>query len=330
MVDRRVKVTAELDARGMVEGAKQAESAVAKTGQAMKRTATQTEDAAKGQESAFRRMARSAQENERAWTTAGTAITAFGAVTTAALVTSAKAAVDWESAFAGVRKTVDDSEAGYAALSAELRDMAKVLPAAHEEIAGVAEAAGQLGIERENLTDFTRTMIDLGETTNLSADQAATSLARFANVMGTSQDEFDNIGSALVGLGNNFATTEAEIVDMSMRLAGAGRQAGLTEGDVLGLATALSSVGIEAQAGGTAFSRVIIEMGKAVDTNSEKLRTFADVSGMSAEEFSTAWRDDAGSAIAAFVGGLGDMESAITLLAETAARIGPDTSFSIL
>lgn len=329
MTERRVKVTAELDARGMVEGAKQAESAVAKTGQAMKRTAGQTEDAAKGQESAFKRMARSAQENERAWTTAGTAITAFGAVTTAALVTSAKAAVDWESAFAGVRKTVDDSEAGYAALSAELRDMAKVLPAAHEEIAGVAEAAGQLGIQRESLTDFTRTMIDLGETTNLSADQAATSLARFANVMGTSQDEFDNIGSALVGLGNSFATTEAEIVDMSMRLAGAGRQAGLTEGDVLGLATALSSVGIESEAGGTAFSRVLTEMGIAVDTQDEKLRTFAEVAGMTADQFREAWASDSGGAVTAFVEGLGriqesgeSLEPILSELGMTDIRIG--------
>ena len=152
MVDRRVKVTAELDAKGMVEGARQAEAAVAKTGTAMKRTADQTEQASKSQESAFRRMARSAQENERAWTTAGTAITAFGAVTTAALVGSAKAAVDWESAFAGVKKTVDDSEAGYAALSEELREMARTLPAARGGIAGVAEAAGQLGSERESVT----------------------------------------------------------------------------------------------------------------------------------------------------------------------------------
>lgn len=329
MVDRRVKVTAELDAKGMIEGARQAESAVAKTGQAMRKTADQTEQASKTQESAFRRMARSAEENSQAWTTAGAAITAFGAVTTAALVGSAKAAVDWESAFAGVKKTVDDSEAGYAALSSELREMARTLPAAHAEIAGVAEAAGQLGISRENLTAFTRTMIDLGETTNLSADEAATSLARFANIMGTSQSEFSNLGSAIVGLGNNFATTEREIVDMSLRLAGAGRQAGMTEGEVLGLATALSSVGIQADAGGTAFSKVITEMGIAVDTSNDKLRTFAEVSGMSAEQFRAAWAENAGGAVSAFVEGMGriqasgeSLEPTLDALSMTDIRVG--------
>lgn len=255
------------------------------------------------------RFESSIDKHQQSMDRAGTNLTAFGAATIAALTGSAAAAVSWESSFAGVKKTVDDSAAGYAELSGELRGMAKELPASHSAIAGVAEAAGQLGIQRENITGFTRTMIDLGETTNLSADEAATALARFSNIMGTSQSEMSNLGSAVVDLGNNYATTEREIVEMGLRLAGAGRQAKLSEGDVLGLATALSSVGIEAEAGGTAFSRVIIEMGTAVDTQGEKLRTFAEVSGMSAEEFSTAWRDNAGEAIAAFIGGLGEMEA---------------------
>ena len=266
-------------------------------------------DAADRADDRISRLGKHIDENAQHYQAAGTALAAFGAATTAALGASAAAAISWESDFAGVRKTVDDTAEGYAELSGELRGMARELPASHSAIAGVAEAAGQLGIERENITAFTRTMIDLGESTNLSADQAATALARFANIMGTSQTEFSNLESSIVELGNNYATTEAEIVEMGLRLAGAGRQARLTEGEVLGLATALSSVGIEAQAGGTAFSRVIIEMGTAVDTQSGKLRTFAQVAGMSAEEFSTAWRDNAGSAIAAFVAGLGEMEA---------------------
>lgn len=265
--------------------------------------------AAKQASSGLRNLAKSARDNRAEWEQLGRGLAGFGAAGVAAFGASAKAAIDWESAFAGVKKTVDDSAEGYANLSSELRGMARELPATHSEIAGVAEAAGQLGIARENITGFTRTMIDLGEATNLSADEAATALARFANIMGTSQTEFSNIGSAVVDLGNNFATTEREIVEMGLRLAGAGRQARLTEGEVLGLATALSSVGIEADAGGTAFSRVIIEMGKAVDTGSDKLGTFAKVAGMTTEEFARAWEENAGGAIAAFVGGLGDLES---------------------
>ncbi len=130
-----------------------------------------------------------------------------------------------------------------------LRKLATQLPASHQEIAGVAEAAGQLGIKTENVVSFTKTMIDMGESTNMSAETAATSLARLANITKLPQDQFSNLGASIVDLGNNFATTESEITEMALRLAGAGSQIGLSQGDILGLAATLSSVGVEAEMG---------------------------------------------------------------------------------
>ncbi|MCI7306150.1 MAG: phage tail tape measure protein [Trueperella sp.] len=255
------------------------------------------------------RLVQSMQAQRAEWDRIGGVLVAFGAGLTAAFAGSAKAAIDWESSFAGVRKTVDASEAEFALLDTRLRDMARSMPATHAEIAQVAEAAGQLGIETRNLDSFTEAMIQMGEATNLSADEAATQLARFANIMGTSQTAFTNMGSAIVALGNNFATTESEIVNMSMRLASAGKQAGMTEGDIFGIATALSSVGIEAEAGGTAVSKVIIEMRNAVDTGSGKLEVFAKVAGMTGEQFARAFRDDAAGALTMFIQGLAQMEA---------------------
>lgn len=189
-----------------------------------------------------------------------------------AAVAVGKAAIDWESAFAGVKKTNDevvDSNGkvvySYSDLENGLRDLAKELPSSHQEIAAVAEAAGQLGIKTENVKSFTKTMIDMGESTNLSAETASTELARFANIVGMSQDKFSNLGSAIVDLGNNYATTEAEISAMALRLAGAGKQIGMSEGDILGFSAALSSVGIEAEAGGSAFSKVMVQMQLATE-----------------------------------------------------------------
>ena len=231
-----------------------------------------------------------------------------------------KAAIDFESAFAGVRKTVDASESDLKKLETGIRDMAKEIPAAATEIAGVAEAAGQLGIEVPNILSFTRTMIDLGEATNLSAEEAATSLARLANITQMPQDQFDRLGSTIVALGNNLATTEAEIVEMGLRLAGAGAQVGMTEAQILGFAGALSSVGIAAEAGGSAFSKLMVDMQMAVETGGERMNEFAKVAGMSASEFQKAFKEDAAGAIIAFIQGLGDAEkqgkSAIAILDE--------------
>lgn len=219
-----------------------------------------------------------------------------------------KAAIDFESAFAGVRKTVEATEAEFAALRKGILDMSSALPASANEIAGVAEAAGQLGISTENILGFTRTMVDLGETTNLSAAEAAKALARLANITGLPQDEFDRLGSSIVDLGNNFATTEQEIVQMALRLAGAGKQIGLSEANILAFATALSAVGIQAQAGGTAFSRAMVSISKAVSNGSKQLAKFAIVSGVSASEFKQLFEEDAAGAMVKFVEGLKRMK----------------------
>ena len=195
-----------------------------------------------------------------------------------------KAAVDFESAFAGVRKTVDMSETEFATLSDGIRNMAKEIPAAATEIAGVAEAAGQLGIKKEAILGFTRTMTDLGVATNMSSDEAATALARLANITSMNQKDFDRLGSSVVDLGNNFATTEKEIVDMALRLAGAGSQIGMSEADILGLSAALSSVGIEAEMGGSALSKAMIRMQVASTTGTGKMEEILNFAGMSLRE----------------------------------------------
>lgn len=201
------------------------------------------------------------------------------------------AAISWESAFAGVKKTNDevvDSNGNvvysYSDLEKGLRDLATKLPASHQEIANVAEAAGQLGIKTENVVSFTKTMVDMGESTNMSAETAATSLARLANITKLPQDKFSNLGVAIVDLGNNFATTESEITEMALRLAGAGSQIGLSQGDILGLSAALSSVGIEAEMGGSAISKVMVNMQVAAKTGLGQMEDLTAKTGKTRRE----------------------------------------------
>lgn len=215
-----------------------------------------------------------------------------------------KFAKDYESAFAGVRKTTDATEAEYQKLSKGIRQMSKEMPASAVSIAQVAEAAGQLGIKKEDILKFSKTMVDLGVATNLTATEAATSLARFSNIMGTSANDVDRLGSTIVHLGNNTATTEREIVEMGLRLAGAGKQVGLTEAQVLGLAAAMSSVGIEAEMGGSAMSKLLVQMKLATTQGGEALDNFAKASGVSASQFKQAFEKDASQALLMFLKGL--------------------------
>lgn len=266
-----------------------------------------------------------------AWTRAGAALTSFSTkaravsstmvstgrtmtrwITTPLLgiaTASVNAEIQFEKTFATVRKTVRGTEEDYTRLEAASKKMSTQLAAGTDEINTVMSTAGQLGIATENIESFTKTMIDLGNsTTDLDANTAATEIAKFINIMGTSQKDIDRLGASLAYVGNRYATTEAPIMEMAMRIAGAGKQVGMTEAQVIGVATALSSVGIEAQMGGSAFSKALIKMELAAETGGQSLTDFATVSGMTAEEFKNLWKADPTAAFIAFTKGIAQMD----------------------
>jgi len=268
-------------------------------------------------DSAFTKFGNSAQELGDKFKKVGGSVSGFGSAltkgVTAPIVAGAgialKAAIDYESAFAGVKKTVDGTPQQFEKLSASIRNMSKEMPASATEIAAVAEAAGQLGVPIGSIEGFTKTMINLGVSTNLSAEEAATSISKIGNIMQVSGDDLDSwsakFGAAVVGLGNNFATTESDIVQMSNRLAASGKLAGLTMPEILGLATAMSSVGIEAEAGGTAMTQTLTGISKAVSEGGEQLKIYADTAGLTADQFAEKWKTKPAEALQDFIKGLG-------------------------
>lgn len=290
--------------------------------QAAKETAAESTKKFAEVDGGLNKLIQTSAKYPQTWEKVGTGMLVAGAGIMGGLGLATKAAIDWESAWAGVTKTVDGTPEQMKSLERGLRDLSTQLPASSTEIAAVAEAAGQLGIATPNVLAFTRTMIDLGETTNLSAEEAATTLARFMNIMGTSQDQVSNLGSAIVGLGNNFATTESEIATMAMRLGAAGKASGMSEGEVLGLATAMSSLGIEAEAGGTAMTMVMNKITKAVEDGGGKLDGFAETSGMTAQEFAAKWKADPATALQMFMKGLDGVQQSGGSVLQTLDMLG--------
>lgn len=248
------------------------------------------------------------------------AATAAAASTAALIAMSVSVGSSYESAFAGVRKTTEATEMEYEELRQAIIEMSQEIPASADEIAAVVEAAGQLGIQKENLLDFSRVMIDLGESTNMTATEGASALAKFANITNMSAENYSNLGSVIVALGNNFATTEADIVEMATRLAASGELVGLSQAQIMALSTAMSSVGIEAEAGGSAMSKLLKNIQVATELGGASLQEYASVAGMSAAEFTSAFGEDALGATSAFIAGLNDTErngkSAIAILDE--------------
>jgi TP901 family phage tail tape measure protein len=253
------------------------------------------------------KLSNNLRNHRKEWDLVGSSLLKTGVGLAAVSGLMVKAAIDWESAWAGVTKTVSGTPAELAAVEAGLRGLIKTMPESHTQIAAVAEAAGQLGVKTKDIVEFTRIMVMLGDTTNLSADEAATSIAQLMNVMQTAPEDVDRLGATLVALGNSGASTERDIIQMAQRIAGAGEIVGFTEAQVLSLANALSSSGIEVEAGGSAISNVLIDISKAVSQGGTKLEEFAKVAGTTATDFAAKWKSDPASALTDFTEGLGGM-----------------------
>ena len=230
-----------------------------------------------------------------------------------------EASMVFESAMTGVAKTTDLTDEELAAMGQEVKTLSTDIPIVTEELAGIGEVAGQLGIAKENLIDFSTVMAMLATATTMTAEEGATLLAQFANITRMDPAYYSNLASTIVDLGNNYATTEQKITEMAQGIAASASLAGMTEADMVALSAAVTSLGIETQAGSTSMSKLISELMTAVETG-DNLAEFASIANMTAEDFADAWGENAVTALQSFVVGLTDTErngkSAIVVLNE--------------
>ena len=219
----------------------------------------------------------------------------------------AEASVEFESALTGVDKTTNMSTTELSEMAKAVKDLALEIPVTTDEMLAIGEVAGQLGIAKGNLLDFSETMSMLSTATTMAADEGATMLAQFANITQMDQSMYDELASSIVALGNSYATTEQKITEMSQGIAASASLAGMSEADMLGLSAAVSSLGIESQMGSTAVSKLISMLMTAVETG-DGLEDLAHVAGMSADQFADAWGNNAVGALESFVVGLSDTD----------------------
>ncbi len=214
-------------------------------------------------------------------------------------------AVSYDSALANLNKTADLTETELQSFGQAAIEASKTSPVTSAQILNAEALGAQLGISNENLQAFADTANGLDIATSMDMETAATQMAQFANITGMAEGETSNYGSAIVDLGNHLAATEGDISNMALRLAGTSTAAKLSSADILGMAGAMSSLGIKAEAGGTAMTTIIGNISTAVSEGGDQVQAYADVCGVSADEFAEKWRSAPIEALELMVEGAG-------------------------
>nr|DAU20942.1 MAG TPA: minor tail protein [Caudoviricetes sp.] len=215
-----------------------------------------------------------------------------------------KTAIQFDTAMANVRKTTNMSSEQIEKLARSAQNLSTKQPVTAETLLNIEALGAQLGVAHDKLESFAEVTSGLDIATNMNFETAGKEMAQFANITGMSQAQFKNYGSTIVDLGNHLATTESDISNMALRLAGAGTAAKFSQADILGMSGAMSSLGIRAEAGGSAMTRIIQDISKNVAKSSDTVEEYARVAGMSADQFADAWRNRPMEAMEALVEGL--------------------------
>lgn len=218
------------------------------------------------------------------------------------------AAQDMDSAYRDMRKTVDGTEAQFEELRDAAIEFSKTHVTSATQILQIEAIGGELGVATENLQAFAETVSNLDVATNLSTEDAASSLGKLANITHMGADQYDNYADALVRLGNNGASTEDQIVDIATRIGSMGTIVGMTVPEILALSSSIASTGMKTEASGTAIANTLSDMESAVAGGGEALEAFASASGMSADEFAQTWENEPIAALEAFIKGLNQIE----------------------
>lgn len=202
-------------------------------------------------------LERQIESNNRAVSAAQGTLLRAGAAATGfafAVAQPVRAASDFESAMADVRKVVDfPTPDGLQQMSDDLLDLSKRLPIAATGLAEIAASAGAAGIAADDIIPFTEAAAKIGVAFDISAGEAGDAVAKLMTALGLGLDEAVSLTDAMNHLSNSQASTAAQVLDVVRRVGAQGTQFGFTAEQTAAFGSAMVAAGSEADVAATSF-----------------------------------------------------------------------------
>ena len=233
-----------------------------------------------------------------------TALGVTGAALIAANVGVVAIAANFEKMTADIGRTAGVSGEQLQKLQQQFIELGTQIPESYQNLGQIATLAGQLDVPASNIAAFTKVTAQFTATTNVSAEQAATAFGRLDALLPDVQGNYEALGSSILNVGVNSVATESEIIQTTNQIAAAGQQAGLSAKQIIGLAASYASLGVAPEAARGTTIRVFSEITTAVNEGGKSLDTFAKLAGTTAEQFQSAWSQDAGATFLQVLKGL--------------------------
>ena len=226
------------------------------------------------------------------------------------IVGGVKSFADYDSAVAQLSRTSGLTDKDLDSMKATLATLSNQLGLTETDVTNIASSVAAYGITGvKDIAGVTKVASQMQVAfENVSAEDAAASIAKFGNITNFSMKDVDKLASCIAGLENNSAALAPEIMEVNNRIGGMCSSVKMTAPEISAWSTAMISGGMSAELAGSNFTKFQGVLSSACSQGGEAVQGFADVAGMSADEFVQLYSTDATAATEAFLKGLNKIE----------------------
>lgn len=219
------------------------------------------------------------------------------AISAAPLIAATKAAVDFESAMADVRKVVDfDTPQQFAQMNEDVLKLSTNLPMAADDIAKIVAAGGQAGIARQDLMQFAEDAVKMGVAFDVTAEQAGDMMAKWRSAFKLNQQDVVALADKINYLGNTTAASAPLISDVVTRIGPLGEIGGVASGEIAALGASMIATGVQPDVAATGIKNLILGMTAGEGATKSQAAAFQQL-GFDAADMAKRMQTDAKGAI---------------------------------
>lgn len=224
----------------------------------------------------------------------------------AGVVMPVKLAIDFESSMADAAKTMDGMRDASGKLTPKyyemqnvIKGMGRELPLAHEEIARLFAAGGQLGMsDVGELKEFATMSAHMSVAFGMSSEEAADAIGGFRTALKMNLSEVRSTLDLMNQFANTTSSTEKGIAEIVSRIGGLGDVAGLPAKPLTALAATLDSMKISPEIAATGIKNMMLSMVAGTEATKGQRAAYAKL-GIDVEKLARDMQRDGPAAILA-------------------------------
>ncbi|QXZ11722.1 phage tail tape measure protein [Pseudomonas sp. AO-1] len=198
-----------------------------------------------------------------------------GGAFAAPFVAGARAAMEFETSMADVKKVVDfDTPEQFKQMGKDVLDLSEKMPMAASGIAAIVAAGGQAGFARGELKQFAEDAVKMGVAFDQTADQSGDMMAKWRTSFKLTQPEVVALADKINYLSNTGPSSAAQIADIVTRIGPLGAVAGLASGQIAAMGATLAGVGVPSEVAATGMKNFMLALTKGGSATKQQAKAF--------------------------------------------------------